>query len=59
MTYLGWFIYRIGPHWPVTGQWRAVRHGVEMGAGTREALGNMIEQRKKDDDAYRTRVLDR
>lgn len=41
----GWTIHR-GPAHPVTGQWRARRHGVGMSAGTYEALVSMIRLRR-------------
>lgn len=48
MNYRGWHIYP-GPEHPVTGQWRARRHGVTMGGNTLEMLRSMIDQRHADD----------
>ena len=46
MTYKGWRIYDNGPDYhPVTGRWRAVRHGVGMGHPTWEGLRRMIDTR--------------
>jgi hypothetical protein len=41
----GWRVYHMSEA-PVTGQWKAIRHGVEMCAGTQEALTRMIYQRE-------------
>lgn len=42
--YRGWHI-RHHPAGPVTGQWRAERFGVGMGAGNPEQLKRMIDVR--------------
>lgn len=44
MTYRGWDIWH-DRFQPVTGQWRAMRFGVGMCAGTKEALHRMIDSR--------------
>lgn len=48
MIYKGWAIWE-DLRAPVTGRWRARRYGVGMCAGTREALGRMIDAR---DETY-------
>jgi hypothetical protein len=41
-TYRGWGC-GFDPERPVTGRWQAIRHGVSICAGTREALERMID----------------
>lgn len=53
MVYKGWTI-SYNPAWPVTGIWRAERHGVGMCNGTKESLLRMVdvkvlEQRQAED----------
>lgn len=43
--YKGWTISYSAAR-PITGQWRAVRHGVSISAGTRAALLRMIDTRE-------------
>ncbi len=43
-VYRGWTV-TTSPTRPVTGTWRAERHGVGMCAGTYEALKRMIDTR--------------
>lgn len=49
----GWAI-GYNPDAPATGRWCAMRHGVAMCAGTREALVRMVDQRIADDAAWRS-----
>jgi hypothetical protein len=44
VIYKGWSIHYCGA-WPVTGQWRALRWGVRIGAGDKAALLRMIDAR--------------
>lgn len=45
--YRGWKITDHGEGYhPVTGRWRAERHGVGMGANTEEMLLRMIDNRE-------------
>lgn len=43
---LGWIIWE-GPDHPITGKWRAVKHGVSMGHNTKEGLVSMITERER------------
>ncbi len=45
MTYYQGWNYAHNPARPVTGQWRATRHGVGMCAGTEAQLKRMIDVR--------------
>jgi hypothetical protein len=47
VTYRGWSI-SFSDARPVTGKWRAERHGVGMGAGTEDALYRMIDAKVAD-----------
>lgn len=47
MNYRGWEIDYSGSR-PVTGQWRAVQHGVSICAGDKESLQRMIDYKIHD-----------
>lgn len=53
--YRGWDIRYCGGH-PVTGQYRAIRHGVEICASTLEGLMRMIDLKISDLQNDKTKV---
>jgi len=54
VNYRGWHVYAGPPH-PITGQWRALRLGVTMGATTKAQLLSMIDAKVTDEQRERDR----